>query len=285
MRIGVGLPAAVPGTASGAVGDWAAESERLGFESLSVLDRLVYDNLDPLIALAVAADRTERLQLLTTVLTVPYRRNPVVLAKQLASIDRLSDGRLVPGLALGGWPDDYAASEAPTKGRGAAFDAMLATMRRAWDGRVAGDSGSIPALPAGHPPLLLGGLVPAAYARAARVAEGWVAPFFGHQLLVDGIAGAAEAWDEAGRRDEPRIVAVRYFSLGAEGGAIADEYLMHYYGADYFADARADTSTTPEELRAEVARVADAGADDLLLFPCSGDLEQLSMLADALRPG
>src|SRR5215213_2570445 len=113
MQIGVGLPAAVPGTPPSAIGTWAAESEHLGFESLSMLDRLVYDNLDPLIALAVAPERTERTELLTTVLTVPYRRNAVVLAKQLASIDTLSEGRLTPGLALGGWPDDYAASEAP----------------------------------------------------------------------------------------------------------------------------------------------------------------------------
>jgi alkanesulfonate monooxygenase SsuD/methylene tetrahydromethanopterin reductase-like flavin-dependent oxidoreductase (luciferase family) len=60
MRIGIGLPAAVPGTPGAAVGQSAAESERLGFSSLGVLDRLVYDNLDPLVALAAAAARTEQ---------------------------------------------------------------------------------------------------------------------------------------------------------------------------------------------------------------------------------
>lgn len=107
MRIGVGLPAAIPSVPGRATGDWAAAAERYGFESVGVIDRLVYDNLDPLVALAVAAARTERLELLTTVLNVPWRRNAVVLAKQLASLDRVADGRLTAGLALGGWPQDH----------------------------------------------------------------------------------------------------------------------------------------------------------------------------------
>jgi alkanesulfonate monooxygenase SsuD/methylene tetrahydromethanopterin reductase-like flavin-dependent oxidoreductase (luciferase family) len=60
MRVGIGLPAAVPGVDATAIGPWAAQSERAGFASLGVIDRLVYDNLDPLVALAAAAARTER---------------------------------------------------------------------------------------------------------------------------------------------------------------------------------------------------------------------------------
>jgi alkanesulfonate monooxygenase SsuD/methylene tetrahydromethanopterin reductase-like flavin-dependent oxidoreductase (luciferase family) len=81
MKIGIGLPAAIPDVTATAVGEWAASAEQLGFSSVSVIDRLVYDNLDPLIALAAAAERTERVELLTTVLNVPFRRNAVVLAK------------------------------------------------------------------------------------------------------------------------------------------------------------------------------------------------------------
>ena len=124
------------------IGPWAAESERLGFDSLAVIDRLVYDNLEPLVALAAAAARTERVELLTTVLNVGYRRNPVLLAKQIASVDRLSGGRLTVGLALGGWPEDYAASDAPLSGRGATFDATLDTMRRVWAGDLCGRLGA-----------------------------------------------------------------------------------------------------------------------------------------------
>ena len=102
MKVGIGLPAAVPGAPAALVGSWAAESERAGFPSLGVIDRLAYDNLDPLVALTAAAACTENLELLTTVLNVVYRRNAVVLAKQLASLDELSGARLTAGRS---WPD------------------------------------------------------------------------------------------------------------------------------------------------------------------------------------
>jgi alkanesulfonate monooxygenase SsuD/methylene tetrahydromethanopterin reductase-like flavin-dependent oxidoreductase (luciferase family) len=282
MRIGIGLPAAVPGTPATSLGEWAAESERLGFRSLGALDRLVYDNLDPLVALAAAAARTERAELMTTVLTVPHRRNALVLAKQLASLDQLSGGRLTAGLALGGWPEDYEASGLPLAGRGATFEEMLATMRRAWAGEIGGVSGPMPALPSGRPAVLLGGFAPATFARAAAVADGWVAPFFGLEMLVDGVASMRRAWIDAGRSGQPRVVAERYFCLGPGADAVADGYLLHYYGDEYFAHARADTLITRERLHSEIHRLSEAGCDDLLLFPCSGDLDQVALLAEAL---
>ncbi|AIJ22200.1 LLM class flavin-dependent oxidoreductase [Amycolatopsis methanolica] len=152
MRIGIGLPAAAPGADFTSIGEWAAECERLGFASLSAIDRLVYDNLDPLVALAAAAARTTRIELLTTVLNAGYRRNPVLLAKQIGSLERLSGGRLTVGLGMGGWPEDYAASGAPMTGRGAAFEDTLSTMRAVWRGET-----HVPALPDGRPGLLLAG--------------------------------------------------------------------------------------------------------------------------------
>lgn len=225
VKIGVGLPAAVPGTPASAIGDWAERAEHLGFDSLAVLDRLVYDSLDPLIALTAAAERTERAELLTTILTVPFRQNAVVRAKQIASLDQISDGRVTAGLALGGWPEDYEASELPTARRGATLDAMVATMRRVWAGEVAGASGPIPALAPRRPGLLFGGFVEAAFARAARLGDGWVAPFFGHEAVVEGTANARSAWASAGRADTPRICVPRYFCLGTGAEETADEYI------------------------------------------------------------
>ncbi|MFF5986722.1 LLM class flavin-dependent oxidoreductase [Prauserella flavalba] len=78
MRIGIGLPAAIPGAEPTSIGRWAAESERCGFPAPGVIDRLVYDNLD---RLAAAAASTRRAELLTTVLNIGYRRNPVVICR------------------------------------------------------------------------------------------------------------------------------------------------------------------------------------------------------------
>jgi alkanesulfonate monooxygenase SsuD/methylene tetrahydromethanopterin reductase-like flavin-dependent oxidoreductase (luciferase family) len=95
-----------------------AEAEAAGFESVGVIDRLVYDNLDPLTALSAAASCTNRVELMSTVVNVCWRNNAVLLAKQLSSVVRLSGGRLTAGLGMGGWPADYDAGGIALAGRG-----------------------------------------------------------------------------------------------------------------------------------------------------------------------
>ncbi|MGW1737392.1 LLM class flavin-dependent oxidoreductase [Nocardia sp. NPDC001965] len=282
MRIGIGLPAAVPGSDPTAIGDWAAASEARGFHSLAVIDRLVYDNLDPLVALAAAAARTERVELLTTVLNTGYRRNPIVLAKQIDSLERLSGGRLTVGLGMGGWPEDYAVSEVSLAGRGAAFESALAAMRTVWRGEVSGASGPVPALPPGRPGVLLAGVVPAGFARAAALSDGWVAPSFGRQALHAGIEAVHREWSRARRPGRPRVVVERYFCLGPGAAEIAEAYVKHYYGAEYVAQIRPDILTDESHLRNEIDHLAEAGADELLLLPSTGALEQIDLLVEAL---
>lgn len=282
MRIGIGLPSAVPGTPAEAAGLWAAAAEERGFRSVSVIDRLVYDNLDPLIALAAAAVCTERVELLTTVLNIGYRRDAVVLAKQIASVELLADGRLTVGLALGGWPEDYAAGGVSLQGRGTAMEATLTTMRRVWAGEYSGASGPMPALPEGRPGLLLGGLVPAAHKRVATRAQGWVAPSFGLTTLTEGAAAVRREWRAASREGEPRVVVERYFCLGEDAADDADHYLSHYYGPEYLPSVRADTLTSAKQVLDELGRLSAVGCDDVILLPCIGALEQLTALADVL---
>jgi alkanesulfonate monooxygenase SsuD/methylene tetrahydromethanopterin reductase-like flavin-dependent oxidoreductase (luciferase family) len=283
VRIGIGLPAAIPGAEMTVLGQWAADSERAGFDAVGVFDRLVYDNLEPLVALAVAAARTERVELLTTVLDVGWRNNPVLLAKQMASVEQVSGGRLTAGLGLGGWPEDYAASQAPQTGLAALWESSLATMRAVWTGKASGQGGPMPKLPDGRPALLFGGLVPAAHERAATHGQGWVSPLFGLSPLQEGAVAIRTAWEEAGRSGRPRIMTGRYFSLGDDADAIADEYVRHYYGDEYFPAARADTLTNPEHLRTELEALQAAGATDVVLYPASAGLEQVDLLAEALR--
>jgi alkanesulfonate monooxygenase SsuD/methylene tetrahydromethanopterin reductase-like flavin-dependent oxidoreductase (luciferase family) len=283
MRIGIGLPAAIPGVPGTAIGQWAVMSEARAFHSLGVIDRLVYDNIEPLVALAAAAAGTERVELLTTVLNVPYRRNAILLAKQLASVDRIADGRLTAGLALGGWPEDHESVGTSPMALGTLMDEMLATMQRVWRGEVAGAAGPIPALPPGRPRLLFGGLAPAAFDRAARLGAGWVAPSFGFEALVQGIAGIRDAWEAAGREGTPRVVVERYFCLGDRANESADHYLAHYYGSSYLDAVRADTPTTLAHLESELERLRDAGCNDVVLLPCDPDTRQVGRLADAVH--
>ena len=116
MDIGIGLPATIPGAEGRSVIEWARRADQAGFSSLGTIDRLVYANYEPLVALAAAAAVTEKARLTTSILLAPLRRT-AVLAKQAASVHELSGGRLVLGLAPGGRADDFEASGAAGSGR------------------------------------------------------------------------------------------------------------------------------------------------------------------------
>src|SRR3954464_2377612 len=110
MDIGIGLPTAIPGTTRSQLLDWSRKADERGFSCLGTIDRLVYPNYEPLIALAAAAAVTQRIRLGATLLLAPLRTNGALLAKQAASIDALSEGRMVLGMAVGAREDDYEAS-------------------------------------------------------------------------------------------------------------------------------------------------------------------------------
>ncbi len=110
MDIGIGLPNAVRGVDRDGIVEWARRAEAAGFSSLGTIDRIAYANYESLIALAAAAAVTERIRLVTDIMIAPLRANTALLAKQSATIDHLSGGRLVLGLAPGGREDDYALS-------------------------------------------------------------------------------------------------------------------------------------------------------------------------------
>ena len=108
MDIGIGLPNAVSNTTRQQLLDWARAAESAGFSSLGTIDRIVYPNYEPLIALSAAAAVTERIRLATTVMLGPLRMNAALVAKQVLSLDAVAGGgRTVLGIGLGGREDDY----------------------------------------------------------------------------------------------------------------------------------------------------------------------------------
>ena len=143
MEIGIGLPNTVAGTEGRTLIDWARLAEEAGFSTLGTIGRLVYPNYEELTTLSAAAAVTSQIRLTTGVLLAPLYTNSALFAKQAASLDRLSGGRLVLGLGLGGREDDFAASGVSTQGRGQRLEEQIAMMKRVWSGEEFGYAGGI----------------------------------------------------------------------------------------------------------------------------------------------
>ena len=281
MEIGIGLPNTVPGVDRASLLDWARRAEARGFASVATLDRLVYPNWEGFVSLGAVAAVTERIRLVTDVINTPWRANAALLAKQAATLDPLSEGRLTLGLGLGAREDDYAASGVPDTGKGERFDEMLEAMRAAWEGDEIGP----PTPGGGRPEVLIGGSADAAYRRTAQLADGWTMGGGTPDALREGREKALAAWREAGREGEPKIMALAYFALGENARETADRDLKHYYewlGED-IANAIAASAVVDEDMaRGYRDAFADAGADELVYFPTSTDPGQVDLLAQAV---
>jgi alkanesulfonate monooxygenase SsuD/methylene tetrahydromethanopterin reductase-like flavin-dependent oxidoreductase (luciferase family) len=288
MDIGIGLPSTIP-TATGAeVLSWARDAEAAGFASLGTLDRVVYGNHETIPTLAAAAAVTSTIRLTTAILIAPFRGNGTLLAKQLATVDSYAGaGRLSVGIAVGGRADDYTATGSDFDGRGATFDAQLAEFQDVWGGGSRGTAGAVGPAPvtAGGPPLLIGGTGPAAMRRIREHGAGWIAGGGGPQAFAGGVERVRQVWSEAGKDGAPRFAALSYFALGPDARAHAEGYLGDYYGfaGEYAQHVVAGALTTEDAVRDAVAQFADAGCDELILFPCSSDADQLSRLAAVVR--
>jgi len=279
MQIGVGLPAAVPGASGRVVLEWARQADRGPFSSLGIFDRVVYDNYEPLVTLGAAAAVTERIKLATSVIIAPLR-STALLAKQAATADALSGGRLVLGLGLGARSDDYEVTGSDYHSRGRKLSEQLMSLRSCWE---RDDVGPTPVRPGG-PVLLVGGAGGRAMSRMARYADGYIHNGGPPRAFARYAAEARAAWCDAGRPGQAELWGMGYFALdGATAQGMA--YLKDYYAftGPFAEKIAAGLLTTREELVEFVAGYEGAGCDELLLFPAVADLGQLDRLVDALR--
>ncbi|MEW5353951.1 LLM class flavin-dependent oxidoreductase [Streptomyces sp. 16-176A] len=281
MNVGIGLPIGDPATLL----TWSRRADAGPFTTLGLLDRLVYDNPEPLVALAVLAGATSRVRVQTEVLLAPLR-DTALLAKQAATLDRMTGGRLTLGLGVGGRDDDHRAAGVDKRTRGRRLDEQMAVLRRLWSGEPYGDDvgpiGPAPARPGG-PEVLFGGFKPAAIERVARWGDGFLAaapPSFAGGLFET----ARGFWKEYGRDGEPRIVAQVNVALGTDDVIHEARTAMHaYYAFTGMADRMvAGMLTTPAEIRDAITAFADLGADEVMLYCYGLDPDQVDRLADVL---
>ncbi len=281
MQVGVGLPSTVPGTKGQLIIEWACRADEGPFSSLGVLDRLAYDSYEPLVTLATAAAVTRRVKLATTIVIGPLHNN-ALLAKTAASLDALSGGRLVVGLAVGARKEDYDFAGIDFRGRGKRLSEQLSMLRTLWEGSSIGPQTVRP----GGPDLLLGGLSDLGYARMARYADGYVHGGGPPRAFTRAADKAYAAWSDAGRPGKPQLWGQGYFALGDDAIKEAGyRYLRDYYAftGPFAEKIAAGLLTSPQAVAQFMRGYEDAGCDELVLFPTVPDLAQLDRLAEILN--
>jgi probable F420-dependent oxidoreductase len=244
MVLGFGVPVSGVWATPGNQVRFVQRAEALGYRTAWTFQRLlvpaerepdprsgmqVYRSvLDPVVSLAHLAGRTDRIRLGLAVLNLPFF-SPALLAKQLATLDILSNGRLDVGLGVGWSKVEFVASGVPLERRGARAEEFLRALQALWTDEVVEFDGEFYRIPPAraepkpaqrpHPPVLLGGSAEAALRRAGRVADGWISASNADLRHIDRpIATVRQAAEQAGRDpDALRFVCRGPLRLGPPG--------------------------------------------------------------------
>jgi alkanesulfonate monooxygenase SsuD/methylene tetrahydromethanopterin reductase-like flavin-dependent oxidoreductase (luciferase family) len=274
VKVGVGLPNTIPGISGEVLVEWARRADGGPFSTLGVLDRLVYDSIEPFAALSAASAVTSRIGLATNIAIGPLR-SPALLAKHALSVDALSGGRFTLGLGVGARKDDYAAAGVEHRRRGATLSSQLAYLRGQLD-----ESGIGPA--SSSIDVLVGGSSGAALARMARYADGYAHGGGPPRAFGSAANRARAAWQDLERPGEPKLWGQGYFTFGDPDGGGA--YLLDYYAfTGPFAEKIAAGNLTSARAVRDFVRGYEAeGCDELILYPTVASLDDLDRLAEAV---
>jgi probable F420-dependent oxidoreductase len=296
MRIGLGAPVSGAWATPDNLARFAVRAEELGYDSLWTFQRLlvgaehelppVYRSvLDPMLALTYAAALTSRIRLGVAVVNMPFE-SPVVLAKQATTLDVLSGGRLDLGLGNGWYEPEFVATGASSARRAARAVEYVRVLRTLWTDEVASFDGEFYTVPPsrmvprpvqpGGPPILLGGAVPAALARAGRLGAGWLSVSATDlDRIAEPIAAVREAASSTGA-GEPRVVVRGVVRLGAREGRLTGSF---------------------DEIRADAAWLAEQGVTELYYdlnwdpeignpdVPADAATARAAKIIDGLAPG
>lgn len=281
MQIAMTVPTMLPVDRT-VLRDWCTAIDGGPFSSLAVPERAAWDGEACLPTLAACAAWTERVRLVSTIVVLPTYQ-AARAAKDLATIDVISGGRLTVGVGVGGRAQDYTVLEASLAQRWQRLDDQVARMREIWAGDVTIDGMPLGPRPVqDHLPLLAGALGPKATARAAKWADG-ITGAWGIDGNMQGLSAALDAvraaWQDAGRTTKPHLSTSIWFALGDDAESTVKNYARRYlnvFGAavgDMAADAQ--RGYDPGALRDAVDAAAQAGCDELFLVPTSTDVRQI----------
>lgn len=283
MQIGIGIPNSVLGATGSGLLDWARRADQAGFSSLGSIGAVSYPTYEELTLFAAAGAVTERIRFFTNVLIAPAR-SAAELAKQAATVDQITNGRLTLGLGAGWREADFILNERDFAGRGTAFDRLLADLHRSWNGEALDEA----ARPASPPtvqspiPMMVGGTTKATIKRVIDHGVGWTAGGMPPDAVADFGQKVRDAWSQSGKEGDPRIAALVYFGLGDTEEQSRNSLLDYYkpMGPEVAGMIAGGALRSPDAIKGAIAAYEKAGVDELILDPTVADPEQVDLLAE-----
>ena len=285
--------------------EYGVKMEELGFNSLWVWDHVLlgvqpnFPIIESLTLLTAIAARTKKIKLGTGILVLPMR-NPVILAKQLGSMDLLSNGRLIMGMASGWYKREFDAVGVPFEKRGKIMDENLEILKRFWtEDMVKGDY-MFHKIPAGvmfpkpvqkpHPPLLIGGYVDRVLKRAAVAGDGWLTYFYRPESFAKSWAKIRDFAKEVGKDPDKLLNAAQLpIRIGKSRAAVESE-MMEWLGKEWdyasWSESTKDSAILGtvdecvEQLKAHIA----VGTQKLIFVPYRYEMEQIEIIAREIIP-
>lgn len=284
---------------------YATTAERLGFDSLWAWDHIMlgtkrpFPFLESLSTLAALSVATERVSLGTGVLVLPLR-NPVVLAKVTSTLDQLSGGRLMLGMAAGWYQREFEAIGVPFHQRGSIFERYVEIVDRFWkEESVDGSDGDMvfkravilpKPVQRPRPPLLFGGYVDTVLRRVARISDGWLTYFYEPEPFAASWSKIRAYAEQAGR-DPAELTNVAQLPICVDTSFEAADkrvrpFIEEYFDVPPWSDASIESAIrgTPEQCIEQLSAHVDAGLRHAVLVPCDYDTDQLAAIAEHVLP-
>ena len=285
--------------------DYAVRMEELGFESVWVWDHILlgtephFPIVDALTLLTAIAARTSRIKLGTGILILPVR-NPVLLAKQLSSMDQISGGRLIMGMAAGWYKREFDALGVDFKGRGKIMEQNLEILTRLWtEHSVTLDSPpynlreavlSPKPVQKPRPPILIGGYVDRVLKRTGEKGDGWLTYFYTPEGFTKSWTKVKQYAEEAGRDPETLIAANQLPIMVGKSKAAVKEPMEHWLKTEWdfasWSDSTMDSAImgSADECVEQLQAHIDAGCHKLIFVPYKYDMEQVDIIAEEIIP-
>jgi len=292
MNISMGLPTFLPHDRNEEL-SWYRKIDEGPWDGLAISDLVTHPHSWALsVQLAAAAAMTERVRLWTAITALPLR-NEVLFAKELATIDILSGGRLTLGVGIGSQDEDYLAVGSDLAQRRQRMDEQISIMRRIWAQEPPAGGhypvGPTPLQPGGVP-LVAGVMGPKSIARAARWAMGVMDGNNSFSFDAEGLYAQRELvtqiWKDAGRKEKPQFSTCLFFALGANAREQLAQCIFSMsqsYGEEG-ARMAAESSTNHGAtfLREVVDSARSMGLNDIMLMPTTSDPDEIDRARDAL---